>query len=521
MKQSMLNSAVPASIVRKLRLVQKRSMLVQVACALVAAMAVLLAAMGVAMLIDWLATLYDSRWRVVLTTLAISVAVCTSIGWIVVAWRRAKRLESVAAEVDRQVPRLEERWTTMTRLGEDAAKPEVVHPAMLRRLSSEAASWEPRIEPEQVVSLSTLMRAMIGLTAVTAVLAIAVVLDSREVLVLARRFWLPGSSISATKLVEVPGNVVIARGEPLALNATIDGRTVENATLFLQPKAKPAQTITLIAERRLPTGFSHRMRSVDEPFAYRFRAGDGQTEWFNVDVADRPEIEAIKLTVTPPAYTRQPQKTFDKLPERLSALRNSRVELAVRAKAPVETAQLKMDNNQVATLPLGADGWYRWTTTLAESSSITPVLTEHHGLTNRRQPKCQLIAYEDQPPVVKVVAPNDRVAVRPDDAIQITFSATDDVGIGVAELVVYQEGDQKEPTELAAIPIDVGEQQGARSVQQSVDLDLKKFGTKDGAELSYEIRVREDRGTDQPRIASRPPANGKDAKQQKPLAAPT
>ena len=199
----------------------------------------------------------------------------------------------------------------------------------------------------------------------------------------------------------------------------------------------------MVAERSAPVGFSHRMRSVDEPFAYRFRAGDGQTEWFNVDVADRPEIDAIKLTVTPPAYTRQQPKTFDKLPERLSAMRNSRIEFAVRAKSPVETAQLKMDNNKVATLPLGSDGWYRWTTTLGESFSITPVLTEQHGLTNRRQPKCQLIAYEDQPPVVKVLTPNDRMAVRPDDAIQITFSATDDVGIGAAELVVYRKAIRK------------------------------------------------------------------------------
>src|SRR3954451_1687441 len=503
MKESMNNSAVPAAILRKLRLVQKRSMLVQVACALVAAAAVLLAAMGVAMLIDWLATLYDSRWRVVLTTLAISAAACTSVGWIIVAWRRGKRLDRVAAEVDRQPPPLEERWTAMTRLGEGAAKPELVHPAMLRRLSSEAASWEPRIEPDQVVSLSTLMRAMIGLTAVTAVLAMAVLLDSREVIVLARRFWLPSASISATKLVDVPGNLVIARGEPLALNASIDGRLVQNAILFVQTEAKPEQAITLVAERSAPVGFSHRIRSVDEPFAYRFRAGDGQTDWFNVDVADRPEIEALTLVVTPPAYTRQPAKTFDKLPERLSAMRKSRIEVAVRPKATIATAQLKMDNNKAATLPVGADGWYRWTTTLGESFSITPVLTEQHGLTNRHQPKCQLIAYEDQPPVVKVLTPNDRVAVRPDDAIQITFAAKDDIGIAAAELVVYQEGDQKEPTELAAIPIDLGQQQGAQSVQQTVELDLKKFGAKNGAELSYEIRVREDRGTDQTRIASR------------------
>src|SRR3989440_423229 len=149
MKESMNNLALPAAILRKLRLVQKRSMLVQVACALVAAAAVLLAAMGVAMLIDWLATLYDSRWRVVLTTLAISAAACTSIGWIIVAWRRAQRLDRVAAEVGRQTPPLEERWTAVTRLGGDAAKPELVHPAMLGRRSSEAASWEPRIEPDQ------------------------------------------------------------------------------------------------------------------------------------------------------------------------------------------------------------------------------------------------------------------------------------------------------------------------------------------------------------------------------------
>src|SRR5690349_13677794 len=100
MKQSTSNSAVPAAIVRKLELVQKRSLFVQVACALVASAAVLVAAMGVAMLIDWLATLYDSRWRLVLTTLAVAAAAATSIGWILVAWRRAMRLERAAADVD-------------------------------------------------------------------------------------------------------------------------------------------------------------------------------------------------------------------------------------------------------------------------------------------------------------------------------------------------------------------------------------------------------------------------------------
>ena len=250
MKESMLNSAVPAAILRKLRLVRKRKMLVQVACALVASAAVLLAAMGVAMLIDWLATLYDSRWRLVLTTAAISAAACTVVGWSFVAWRRANRLDRVAAEVDQQVPKLEERWTTMTRLGEDAAKPEIIHPAMLRRLSIGSRQLGTAHRAGECGFAFDSDARMLGLTAVTAVLAVAVIMNSREVIVLAHRFWRPGSSISATTLVNVPGDLVIARGEPLALNVGIDGTPVENAILFLQPEAKPAQTITLVAEHR-------------------------------------------------------------------------------------------------------------------------------------------------------------------------------------------------------------------------------------------------------------------------------
>src|SRR4029079_1283642 len=116
MNQSKSQSAVPASVLRKLTLVRQRKMVVQALSALVAAGAVLLAAMGIAMLIDWLATLYDSRWRFVLTGMALLFAACTAIGWLFVAWRRASRLEQVAAEVDHKVPRLEERWTAMTRL---------------------------------------------------------------------------------------------------------------------------------------------------------------------------------------------------------------------------------------------------------------------------------------------------------------------------------------------------------------------------------------------------------------------
>jgi hypothetical protein len=173
------------------------------------------------------------------------------------------------------------------------------------------------------------------------------------------------------------------------------------------------------------------------------------------------------------------------------------LELSIRPTIPVESVKLQLGNDKNVQLTAGTDGWYRWNTKLEEGFPLSPILTESHGLTNRRVPKCQFIVYQDKPPTVKVLTPDDKLAVRPDDTIQITFTASDDVGIGTAELLVYDEASSvpgQDPVPIAAIPIPLGEQTGARSVQETVDLDLSKFTVEDGSELSYEIRVREDRG---------------------------
>ena len=509
MSQASLPAAVPGAIVRKLVLVRSRKRWVHLATAALVALVVLFAAMGVAMLIDWLATLYDSRWRYVLTNTALSTAALTSLGWLLVAWRRGMPWWRVAGDVDREFPELEERWTTMTRLPTSAAgNPQLVHPAMFRRVATEAARWEPHVDPQQIVSLSPLMRTMICLTAITLVLAVAVIFDARQTLVLVRRFWSPGSSISATELVNVPGNMVIGRGEPLLLSANVQGTPVDRATLFLN-SADDERTISLVAHGSDPIEFSHNVRVVEEPFAYRFRAGDGQTEWYKVDVADRPEIDKLTMTVTPPAYTKREAKSFDRLPRRVSAIEGSELELALRPTIAVERVELRARDKQLAALEAGEDGWYRWRTELKESVSFAPLLTESHGLVNRQAPRCEITVVADKPPAVKVLTPDDQVAVRPDDTIDITFAAQDDVGIGSAELVVYGNNDLNgEPTPLATIPIPLEDQAGERTVQGQVELDLRQFKVDDGMELSYQVRVREDRGEiEQGRTASAMPGS--------------
>ncbi len=495
MTQRQQHVVVPHAVMDKLNAVKGRTLKVRISTALVAAVVVLMAAMALAMLVDWLATLYDSQWRIALTYSALTAAGVTFCIWGMTAWRQSRQIRRAASDVDRGIPQLEQRWSTIAQLS-TSPHAKNVHPAMYRKVAQEASSWSPRVDPEKVVSLEGLIHVLWGLTAITAVLGVAAVLDAHRTSVLLRRFWAPTSSISATEFVEVPGNVVVARGEPLKITAQMEGTLVRHATLTLEPDGSDSQLVTLLPKGDEAKHLSHRIRSINVPLRYRLQAGDGQTPWYSVEVADRPQLGEVQLTVVPPAYTRQESNQLHKFPRKISTLKGSLLQLAIHPKDSVENVELQFGGDRSELLTVDEQGWYRWETTLEESFAMSPVLTESHGLTNSRPPTCKVVCREDAPPVVKILKPNDQLAVLPDDTIPITFSAKDDIGLGSAELLVFDErlAMDGDPLPLATLPIPLGEQQGKTEIRGTVDLDLSQFDLDDGSQLSFAIRVSEDRG---------------------------
>jgi hypothetical protein len=484
---------VPLAVTEKLELVRARAWKVRLATAIVGGLVVLLGAMGVSMAIDRWATLYSPTWRSMLTLSALSATGVTLMMWIVAAWRYVNRVDRVAADVDRSMPDLEERWSTLAQLN-TPEKTRDVHPAMYRQVAEEANTSSPRIDPPTVVRLTGFTRAAWCLTAVAAILVGAAIMDSHRTAVLFKRFWLPMANISATEINNLSEHKVVARGESLEIAAELSGSPVKQATLFLNPEGEDEQTITLVPRGDEQNHLAHRVRTVKEPLRYRLRAGDGQTEWQEVAVADRPELAAATLKVISPEYTQLKPQEFDKLPRRLSALTGSVLQFAFKPRQPVAEMHLDLSDGKKQQLMMDADGWYRWEIKLAENFSLSPILAEEHGLTNRRPPQCSVQARPDKPPVVRIITPNDEIAVRPDEKVPVTFEAKDDVRIGSAELVVYDEGKAgAAPRILDTIPIPLGDQEGAKEVKATVDLDLSRYKMLDGTELSFAVRVREDR----------------------------
>ncbi len=484
---------IPAPVERKLEEVRVARDRARLATVAVIGLLTLLLAMSLAMLVDWSLTLFDPFWRSLLTgtaLLTVGVSIATAGG---VLWRRGRRLAAVAQDIDRAIPRIEERWWTVAEL---AAAPldqqRNVHTGMMSRLSRESAKWETHVSPEEVVSLRGLLHTVLAVCAVVLLLLTAFVVDWQQSSVLVKRFWAPTANISATQLEVPESDLVTARGEPLLLDVHQQGRLAEEATLVVRAEADLSEEKTLLsASGPDEDRFVHRIKSADESFRFRLRAGDGQSRWVGVTVADRPELAAARFRAVPPEYTGRDPVDLNELPGRIKIVEGSRLEVALLPRADVDSVKLKLADDHVETLAAGADGWHRFRTTLNDDLTMTALLTETHGLQNKRPPVCRIEVYRDQPPAVDVASPTDDMAARPDDEIEIDFTASDDFGIAKAELVIYE--DPKEGAdgvrELQIIDIPLGEQDGATTVNQSVPLDLSQFNLEDGQSISYAVRV--------------------------------
>ena len=486
---------VPSALLDKLTLVRRRKVRVGIGVALLVAMAVLLVSMTGAMFIDWTFVLFEPIWRLILLLAVLCAAGTTLLLGTVGTFRRVRNLSTIATDVDREVPQLEERWSTVTEISaRPQAIPGNIHPVMMSHVTNEALQWAPRVDPQSVVSWRKTCWPLAVLAGATGILLVALLIDWRQTTVLMGRFWSPNSNISMT-VIDGLDDVVVARGEEVSIDAELSGRAVDEATIFLRSHDRDVERQLLFPRGDAPQTVRYRQRSTSDSFEYRIRAGDGQSDWHGVIVADRPVLSAVTVRITPPEYTRREEIQLRKLPERLSAVEGSAFDVAFRPQEAVRSLQLRFSDENFTTLEVDKDGWYRWHTVLDKSFVVSPVLTEPNGLMNSQPPVCRVDVLADQAPDVQITTPDESIAVRPDDTVDIKFEAQDDFGISYAELIVYDESDMSdgEPREILAVQIPLDVADTPKEVQGSVQLDLSQLDLQDGESISYAVRVHDTR----------------------------
>lgn len=512
MSASISNPRLPSAIHRKLHAVRLRNATLTVVAAVALGGCLLITLMIVSMAVDWLFPFSGDFLRVFLVAFTGLAAVGGAIGFGLKPLRSALGWNDAAGAVDRAIPQLQERWSTVASLASHRNWTKTpLQRAMADQVISEAIAMETVVQLSRITPPIAVRPPLLALATSGLVLAALFAAAPEHLSVLLKRFWNPTCTVTATTLISETGDRMVPRGESIDLVTRTRGVFRNTATLYVADPTGDVRRVALRRSEQDPDAFEHRMK-VDESLRYRVRAGDGQTAWHRLDVIDYPEFAEIRFSISFPDYTKRDAVLRERIPRRVKVVQGSVLGLAFKPTIPLKHCQVSLNDPDVESgsktdaardspavdhpLKPDTDGWYRYRLPLSEDIILTASLISEHDLANRRPLFSRIDVVHDKAPVARIVSPEDETAVTLEEHIEIQFEAHDDFGIATAELVVFDESQKDEtgqPKLVAVKPIELGDQRFAKHVMGKAGLDLQRLGLNEGSEISYAIRVTDNR----------------------------
>ena len=264
-----------------------------------------------------------------------------------------------------------------------------------------------------------------------------------------------GNAYADTMVID-PGDVRVARGEPVTIFMTIDHKRLRRAEVRrrLANGTDSVERMTLMG--RTDKGhrrFSLTFPKVDESFAYRVRAGSAVSEYFKVEAVPKPAVQQLQLHFDYPEYTgKKPDEAISKTGE-IRALANTVVTLTATVNKPVWSAKMLFNEHQELGQAVMDGKRITWTFPLKPRMNGTWQLdlTDEDGFRNA-DTSYPIQALPDKAPTVQIVSPTVReLRLKPTEVLPIKYQAVEDFGLHQIDLLVTPDGEVA-PKEITQPP---------------------------------------------------------------------
>ncbi len=383
----------------------------------------------------WLAGVADIFWhftkpgRFVAWGILLALA-GTGAGFIVAALRRRRNPESVAARLEQAFPQLDNHLINFIQFSHtDADNP--LKTMYVRRGVPEYTGLDLRQLKDRVAHRNA------NIALAGAVLVMLVPLFwmghtwGNALARIANPFSARPPATLATILEVKPGAATVISGSSVTLTCRAEGQADQEVWVDLWP-ADDKSTSTKIAALagRGIEEFSFPVSKVTSAFDYRYRVGDARSERFHVAVMPPLAFSSVRLTVTPPAYTKLPARTYDALADAISIPQGAQVIVTLACNRPLTSAivagqkAVRHGDNWVATVSPGA-GRLLPVSALAEDAEKLDATFKYEFV-------------PDAPPLIRVIAPRGRTTLPEGAAPRIQWTVSDDYGI--TNVVIETEG---------------------------------------------------------------------------------
>jgi hypothetical protein len=527
-----------AEIARRLRGLEARRRALSALGALGAWVSIVLPAAALFCFADWYQHMpLVARWVSLVALVALAVFAFRRL--VLPVMRARRSLDQSALSVERSFPEMADGVITAVQLdrrwgqfgyGSDELRTAAQNQAMARAAEIGFGRAEPisRYAPPILLGAVLVALAALGTASFPRIVGIWA----------ARCFW-TCQYPHKTRVEECPAERLVARGETAEVPVRAGGIIPSRGVLRVKSRSSGWSSRELLPVAGGARGeFLARVEEVVEPMTFRVKLGDAPEVEGAIKVVDRPEVAAVRTTLSYPEYTRLPAESF--LSGHVRAVPGAGVALEITPSKPLSSADLvfsdgsrltatteKTAEKPEAKTETGPEGEKRMadggSLSLVEggtrlsarfevrrTGSYEVVLVDTQGFSNRsasRSPvSYKISAVPDAPPRVTLVRPGAEALATPVSVLRLSYRISDDYGLRRGRLR-FRRNEDKEWREFplplpgvdpkkpkADIP-----RPGPRRADQTFLWDLSTLGFKVGDMIAYRLEAEDHAARAEPR----------------------
>ena len=437
------------------------------------------------------------RWLAYLTLIALAVRLLA----VPLSRRVSKR--QVALYVEEHEPTLKASVLSAVELGPvqqgSPADAERVSPELQRRVLEDAierceqSGFATRIERGALQRFSAAL-AGVASAGMVAVLLSPAFLQHGAMLLFTP--WRAAAAHNPYRLVVAPGNVTVARGSDQLISAAVLGFDPDRVELGLRPldaAGDPDGEWQQWPMNRVGDGFEldeERMIG-GEPATHDFIALNlrADTDYYvdasgvrspiyRIRVKDLPYVDQIDLLYRFPGYSGLSDQTVEDGGD-IAVLKGTEVRFSILPIFQVEAGRLLVEGNEPRDLNVEGDRLVA-AYTVDESTYYRIELMDDEGRWHRASAEYMVTALEDQPTIVRFVAPGRDVKVTMIDEVFAQVEAEDDYGVRRLNIRYAVNGGEE-----TAVSLLDSASSSMKKVSVGHTLFLEEFDLQVGDSISY------------------------------------
>jgi hypothetical protein len=468
-----------------------------------ATLAVALACLLAIMAVDAAVTLFSTTARWILSLAGLAATLVAAWWFLVRPLSRKFTLTHMARIIEVRHPELQERISTAVELlaSDD---PESIRGSaeLISAVVDSAVVDVAEVDPKTEFKPARSKKFMLATAICGGIIALLFMIWPTQSWTLFARALAPFLDIGnayADTLVIDPGNVRVARGEPVTIQVSVKHKRLNRAEIrrLLPDGTEAVERMALIAEEADGTKrFSLTFPAVEEGFDYRVRAGAALSHYYDVVTVDPPAVESLTVKYDYPDYTGLPDAEAVTGTGEIRAVTHTRVSVTATLNKPAWTTKMMVNETTEIPDPVVEENRVTWNLELKSGMRGNWLLeiADEEGFKN--EPTSYPIeVLPDKTPTVQITQPNQRdIRLKPTERFPVDLEVIEDFGFSDVTLLVTPDGAVTPIEVVQAAPVATA-RPGVYSARAILDIPSLRLAPEQ-QRLALQVRVRDNRPID-------------------------